>query len=228
MKTTITAVIFDMDGVLFDTERMYMECWREAAEPRGLKNVDEISKACIGRTLQGTKEVFEAAKAEQGIVVSFEELHEDCSRRFQKKEEREGLPEKPGVHEILEYLKENEVPVALASSTRKAAVMEHLNRAGITGYFQKIVCGDMVDHGKPAPDIYVKACEEMGVKPEQAMAVEDSFNGIRSAHAAGLFTVMVPDQLPPTEEILTIVDKKCDSLTELQTQLPELLAVCGD
>lgn len=228
MKTTITAVIFDMDGVLFDTERMYMECWREAAEPRGLKNVDEISKACIGRTLQGTKEVFEAAKAEQGIDVSFEELHEDCSRRFQKKEEREGLPEKPGVHEILEYLKENEVPVALASSTRKAAVMEHLNRAGITGYFQKIVCGDMVDHGKPAPDIYVKACEEMGVKPEQAMAVEDSFNGIRSAHAAGLFTVMVPDQLPPTEEILTIVDKKCDSLTELQTQLPELLAVCGD
>ena len=104
MKTTITAVIFDMDGVLFDTERMYMECWREAAEPRGLKNVDEISKACIGRTLQGTKEVFEAAKAEQGIDVSFEELHEDCSRRFKKKEEREGLPEKPGVHEILEYL----------------------------------------------------------------------------------------------------------------------------
>lgn len=118
MKTTITAVIFDMDGVLFDTERMYMECWREAAEPRGLKNVDEISKACIGRTLQGTKEVFEAAKAEQGIDVSFEELHEDCSRRFQKKEEREGLPEKPGVHEILEYLKENRIPTALASSTR--------------------------------------------------------------------------------------------------------------
>ncbi len=151
-----------MDGVLFDTERMYMECWREAAEPRGLKNVDEISKACIGRTLQGTKEVFEAAKAEQGIDVSFEELHEDCSRRFKEKEEREGLPEKPGVHEILEYLKENRIPTALASSTRRTAVMEHLDRAGITSYFQKIICGDMVEHGKPAPDIYLKACEELG------------------------------------------------------------------
>ena len=204
-----------MDGVLFDTERIYMECWREAAEPTGLKNVDEISKACIGRTLQGTKEVFEAAKAEQGIDISFEELHEDCSRRFKEKEERDGLPEKPGVHEILEYLKKQGIPVALASSTRKAAVMEHLDRAGITSYFQKIICGDMVEHGKPAPDIYLKA-------------LEDSFNGIRSAYAAGLYTVMVPDQLPPTEEILALVDKKCDSLTELQAQLPELLAVCGD
>ena len=217
-----------MDGVLFDTERIYMECWREAAEPTGLKNVDEISKACIGRTLQGTKEVFEAAKAEQGIDISFEELHEDCSRRFQEKEERDGLPEKPGVHEILEYLKKQGIPVALASSTRKAAVMEHLDRAGITSYFQKIICGDMVEHGKPAPDIYLKACEKLGVAPGQALAVEDSFNGIRSAYAAGLYTVMVPDQLPPTEEILALVDKKCDSLTELQAQLPELLAVCGD
>ena len=228
MKKTITAVVFDMDGVLFDTERIYRECWREAAEPTGLKNVDEISKACIGRTLQGTKEVFEAAKAEQGIDISFEELHEDCSRRFKEKEERDGLPEKPGVHEILEYLKQNGIPVALASSTRKAAVMEHLDRAGITSYFQKIICGDMVEHGKPAPDIYLKACEELGVAPRQALAVEDSFNGIRSAYAAGLYTIMVPDQLPPTEEILAMVDKKCDSLTELQAQLPELLAVCGD
>ena len=215
MKTTITAVIFDMDGVLFDTERMYMECWREAAEPRGLKNVDEISKACIGRTLQGTKEVFEAAKAEQGIDVSFEELHEDCSRRFKKKEEREGLPEKPGVHEILEYLKENRIPTALASSTRRTAVMEHLDRAGITSYFQKIICGDMVEHGKPAPDIYLKACEELGVAPGQALAVEDSFNGVRAGHAAGMQVFLVPDLVAPTPEIQALCTEQLESLDEL-------------
>ena len=227
MKTTITAVILDMDGVLFDIERMYMECWREAAEPTGLKNVDEISKACIGRTLQGTKEVFEAAKAEQGIDISFEELHEDCSRRFQEKEEREGLPEKPGVHEILEYLK--------GGYSRGTGFFPRSGSDGASGqsrhhilFLSERYLWRHGGHGKPAPDIYLKACEELGVASGQALAVEDSFNGIRSAYAAGLYTVMVPDQLPPTEEILALVDKKCDSLTELQAQLPELLAVCGD
>ena len=219
MKTTITAVIFDMDGVLFDTERMYMECWREAAEPRGLKNVDEISKACIGRTLQGTKEVFEAAKAEQGIDVSFEELHEDCSRRFKEKEEREGLPEKPGVHEILKYLKKQGIPVALASSTRKAAVMEHLDRAGITSYFQKIICGDMVEHGKPAPDIYLKACEELGEMPENCIAVEDSKNGILSAHNANMSVIMIPDLWQGEAEIDKLLFAKLKSLGEIKSVL---------
>lgn len=223
MNRTITTVVFDMDGVLFDTERIYMECWRETAEPKGFKNVDDISKACIGRTRQGTKEIFEKARQEQGLTASFEELDKECSRRFREKEAKEGIPEKPGVHEILEYLKAHKIPVALASSTRKSAVMEHLDRAGITGYFQKIICGDMVENGKPAPDIYLKACEEMGVTPKQALAMEDSFNGIRSAHAAGLYTVMVPDQLPPTEEILTLVDLKCDSLMQLRDNLPEIV-----
>ena len=222
MKKTITAVVFDMDGVLFDTERIYMECWREAAEPTGLKNVDEISKACIGRTLQGTKEVFEAAKAEQGIDISFEELHEDCSRRFKEKEERDGRPEKPGVHEILEYLKKQGIPVALASSTRKAAVMEHLDRAGITSYFQKIICGDMVEHGKPAPDIYLKACEELGVLPEESVAVEDSPNGLLSGHAAGMTTVMIPDLISPKEVPAEAVSFVCRDMEALKSVLLKL------
>ena len=135
----IVAVVFDMDGVLFDTERIGVQSWTEAAEPTGLQNAYEIARMCIGRTIPGTKEVFMAEAEKQGIVLDFEKLHADCSRRIFEKEERDGLPEKPGVHEILEYLHEKKIPVALASSSKKATVLSHLEKSGITGYFQKIV-----------------------------------------------------------------------------------------
>lgn len=152
----IVAVVFDMDGVLFDTERIGVQCWTEAAEPTGLQNAREIARMCIGRTIPGTKEVFMEEAAKQGVALDFEKLHEDCARLILEKEERDGLPVKPGVHEILEYLYERKIPVALATSSKKDIVLSHLEKTGITKYFRKIVTGDMVSHGKPAPDIYIK------------------------------------------------------------------------
>lgn len=217
----IVAVVFDMDGVLFDTERIGVQCWTEAAEPTGLQNAREIARMCIGRTIPGTKEVFMEEAAKQGVALDFEKLHEDCARLILEKEEQDGLPEKPGVHEILEYLKEKKIPVALATSSKKAIVLSHLAKSGITEYFQKIITGDMVSHGKPAPDIYLKACEELGAAPETVIAIEDSFNGIRSASAAGMHPIMVPDQLQPTEEILLLAEAKCDSLSDVKKLLED-------
>jgi len=217
----IVAVVFDMDGVLFDTERIGVQCWTEAAEPTGLQNAREIARMCIGRTIPGTKEVFMEEAAKQGVALDFEKLHEDCARLILEKEERDGLPVKPGVHEILEYLYERKIPVALATSSKKDIVLSHLEKIGITKYFRKIVTGDMVSHGKPAPDIYIKACEELEAAPENVIAIEDSFNGIRSASAAGLHPIMVPDQLQPTEEILLLAETKCDSLLEVRKLLQE-------
>ena len=217
----IVAVVFDMDGVLFDTERIGVQCWTEAAEPTGLQNAREIARMCIGRTIPGTKEVFMEEAAKQGVALDFEKLHEDCARLILEKEERDGLPVKPGVHEILEYLYERKIPVALATSSKKDIVLSHLEKTGITKYFRKIVTGDMVSHGKPAQDIYIKACEELEAAPENVIAIEDSFNGIRSASAAGLHPIMVPDQLQPTEEILLLAETKCDSLLEVRKLLQE-------
>ena len=125
------------------------------------------------------------------------------------------LPLKPGVVEILEELRRRKVKVALASSTRKAVVEQELRDAGILHYFEKVICGDMVERSKPAPDIFLKTCEELGVEPERSYAIEDSYNGIRSAHGAGMRPIMVPDLSEPTEEMERLA----------VAILPDLLAV---
>jgi len=129
----IVAVVFDMDGVLFDTERIGVQCWTEAAEPTGLQNAREIARMCIGRTIPGTKEVFMEEAAKQGVALDFEKLHEDCARLILEKEERDGLPVKPGVHEILEYLYERKIPVALAKRTSCSVIWRKPGSRNISG-----------------------------------------------------------------------------------------------
>ena len=122
------------------------------------------------------------------------------------------LPMKPGVVELLTFLKEDgkkilsgkiklSYAIALASSTRRQTVTNQLKDAGILNFFDNVICGDMVEHSKPAPDIFLKACAELGVAPERAYAIEDSYNGIRAAHAGHLLPIMVPDLLPANEEM---------------------------
>lgn len=105
------------------------------------------------------------------------------------------------MRELLQYLKEEKIPVGLASSTRLAAVEEELKQAGLYDYFRVVVGGDQLKRSKPEPDIYLMACEKMGISPENAYAVEDSYNGIRAAYSAGMMPIMVPDLLPATEEM---------------------------
>lgn len=143
-------------------------------------------------------------------------------RLFQERLERE-LPVKKGVRELLEYLKEKQIKTAIASSTKGPLVRKHLERTGLSGYFQEIVSGDMVEKSKPEPDIYLKACEAVGVLPENAMGIEDSFNGIRAVAAAGMTAVMVPDMVQPDEEIRQIYDYCVQDLLEVK-ELIELLA----
>lgn len=214
----ITAVVFDMDGVLFDTERICMEAWREIAAKWQIDDIEKAVLGCVGLNHTDTKAFFER---EYGKDFNYEEYHAACSARFHEKIEQFGLPIKVGVMEILRFLKENGYKIGLASSTSKRGVLGHVNRAGITDFFEVIVGGDMVEHSKPKPDIYVLACQQLGVKPENAIAIEDSPNGIRSAYAAGLKPLMVPDMIAPTPEIEGLLWKKCDSLLEVKDLLAE-------
>ena len=192
------AVVFDMDGVLFDTERLCQESWMAAAKENGLPGMEEIFPQCIGLNANDSRRIVLDAYGED---FNYNGFREQASVWFWDYIENNGLPMKPGVREILAWLKQENWALGLASSTRQSSVLHHLGQAGIRDYFSVVITGDMVEHSKPLPDIYLLACRELGVEPVRAYAIEDSPNGIRSAHRAGMSPLMVPDMIAPDEEM---------------------------
>ncbi len=207
----IEAVVFDMDGVIFDSERKVVECWTVVAEKYGIKDIEKLCRMCLGTNSAETKRI---ALEFYGEDFPYDEYKSQASALYFERYSDGRLPMKPFVRELLEYLKERGLRIALASSTRKAVVLSQLENAGILSYFDKVVCGDMVSHSKPHPEIFLKACEELSVAPENAVAIEDSYNGIRSAHAAGMRPIMVPDMAEPTEEMEKLAEVILPSLNE--------------
>lgn len=201
------AVIFDMDGVLFDTERLCRETWNQIGKEQKLENIDDVLTECTGLNKQDTILVMKKVYGEEFDAVGFMET---CSQINVRKMKEEGIPIKKGAQEILEYLKSENYKIGLASSSRKFRILENLESSGLKDYFQIVVGGDMIEHSKPKPDIYLLACKELDVNPAETFAIEDSPNGIRSAYHAGMKVIMVPDLLEPTKEILsmTVVCKK--------------------
>ena len=214
------AVVFDMDGVLFDTEIICLQAWKMVGEEYRIEDIERTAIGCIGLNLTDTKAYF---KQKYGADIDFELYKAECSRHIREIIDRDGLPLKPGVIEILTFLKKKDCRIALASSTSKSGVLKHIDRAGISEFFEVVVGGDMVEHSKPRPDIYLMACSKLGVAPSDAIAVEDSPNGLRSAHAAGMHPIMVPDLIAPTPEIEELLYTRCDSLLEVRDFLRDKL-----
>jgi len=219
----VKAVVFDMDGVLFDTERLCKESWNIIARKQNLENIDEILEKCIGANKQSTIRIMKEAYGEDFPVLEFMEA---CSKMEKKRIKEKGIPIKLGAKEILEYLKSEGCKIGLASSTRKERVLENLEMSGFQDYFQVIIGGDMVKHGKPDPEIYLCACKELSVLPKETYAIEDSPNGIRSAYHAGMMPVMVPDLITPTDEIRNLTVACKDNLLEVIDYFCKLKSDC--
>lgn len=201
MRQSDIAVVFDMDGTIFDSERLVLECWERIGEEHGIPDIREVFIRCIGTNKARTQEIV---FAHYGKEFPYEKFSEESSVLFHEITDKEGIPVKPGTVELLKYLSGKGIPLGLASSTRLAAVTQELQTAGLYDYFQVVVGGDQLKNSKPAPDIYLMACERMGVLPKNTYAVEDSYNGIRSAHSAGMRPIMVPDLLPATAEMRSL------------------------
>ena len=193
-----SAVIFDMDGVIFDSERLVLDCWEEAGARYHLEGMREAFLPCIGTNSEKTKEIV---LERYGMDFPYDEFTRDASALFHGIVDKVGLPVKTGVREVLSYLKDHEIPIAVASSTRLSVVTQELEQAGLYECFSVVMGGDQLKRSKPEPDIYLMTCEKLGVRPEDVYAIEDSYNGIRSAYSAGMKPIMVPDMLPPTEEM---------------------------
>lgn len=194
----INAVVFDMDGVIFDSEKLVIDCWKAVADKYGIENIEEACLECLGINAVLTKELM---KKRYGQEFPYDAYKKEMSELFHSRASEGRLPKKKGILELLTFLKEKHIPTAVASSTRKEVVFRELEEGGLLPYFDQVICGDMVERSKPEPDIFLKACESLGVDPADAFAIEDSYNGIRSAYGAGMKPIMVPDLAAPTEEM---------------------------
>ncbi len=206
----IKAVIFDMDGVLIDTEKYYFSCWLQASKEAGFPFTKEQAlslRSCDARVAEKRmKEIF-------GEKFDYYAIRERRRQLVKETLEQCGLEKKPEVEETLKFLRAKGIKTAVATATPLDRTKEHLTELGIIEFFDSIVSAKEVEHGKPAPDVYLYACEQIGEKPEECIAVEDSPNGILSAYRAGLKPVMVPDLTHPDEELKLLLFGCVNSLS---------------
>lgn len=205
----IKGVIFDMDGLMLDTEKLLMRFWIESAKEHGFDMKPEHVLSI--RSLAGKY----AAPKLQGIFGKDFDYNIIRNRRIElmnKYIEENGVEKKAGLDELLKYLKTNGYKIAVATATDKERAYKYLMGVNIWHYFDKFVCNAMVENGKPEPDIYIKACQELNLKPCECIALEDSPNGITSAYRAGCLPIMVPDLSQPDPDTEKLLYKKIDRL----------------
>jgi HAD superfamily hydrolase (TIGR01509 family) len=215
------AVIFDMDGLMLDTERIAMITCRRAAEGFGDVIADEIYLQGIGRTVEDTRRIF------CGVLGADFPFNEIRSRRLaytygEEYVHRYGLPKKPGLIEVLELLQGCSVPKAVATSTRREDACDRLRTAELFHCFDAIVGGDEVVHGKPAPDLFLLAAERLKITPTECIVLEDSDAGIRAARAAGMTPILVPDLKAPSDEVKALAYRIYPSLHEVRALFSNL------
>lgn len=216
-NTPIKAVIFDKDGTLHDTEKVYLRAWKAAAAELNVHDIEATVRDCTGTTIPWIAQYW----ARKYPDIPFEDYLPRRQHYYFGILEQ-GVPVKEGAHEVLSYLKAHGYKVGMATSTPWNTVKDHLERTGMTQYFDTVVTGDMIENGKPAPDIYLLAAERLGVDPANCVGMEDSMSGVRAIHAAGMRAVMIPDLVEPTPEVEALAWKKLSCLLDIIPLLEEL------
>lgn len=209
----LKGVAFDFDGVILDSEKAVLDCWKVVAAEVGIPDIERYCKGAIGLDIENARRVFdEIYKGEYSYDVYRLRRKEVFMNRFFEGK----IPLKKNVKETLIYLKSRNVKMTLATSTYSETIRKEIEFLDIARYFDEIVCGDMVTNGKPHPEIFLTAANKLRLKPEEVVGVEDSYNGIIACNKAGLYTVMVPDLLMPTEEIKALTNQVYEDISKVK------------
>lgn len=207
----IKGAVFDMDGLMFDSERITYEIWQTMMDEKGLEYSLDIFKKTIGLRVDESEKLY---KKIYGETFEYQPLRNRSRTTFIDRVTSEGVPIKKGLFELLEYIKSQNLKTAVATSTSSQTALKVLKMAGVYDYFDDFVCGDSVVHSKPHPEVFLTAAQKIGVSPTDCVAFEDSINGIKSAYCAKMTTVMVPDYLQPTDEIRPMISFLCSDLSK--------------
>jgi len=213
---TFSAVLFDMDGLMFDTERLMLRAWRRAMADFGYDASDEVFMASIGATVESTNRLLVAAYGPDFLLEATNRRTDEYARQ---EVETRGAPLKPGLLALLTYLEAREIPKAVASSSRRATIERLLAAAELTERFAAIAAGDQVTRGKPAPDIFLLAAQRLEVEPARCLVLEDSERGAQAARAAGMAVIIVPDIQPPSDQIMPLAAAVLPDLHAVQAWL---------
>ncbi len=213
----ISAVVLDMDGTLHDTEVAYHTALKAAVEAVGFSITDAFCHSLIGIPGPESDEILRAHLGPGFPFAEYDRLYEQHVALSLARE----IPLKPGARELLRALAERELKAAVATSASRRAAERHLALSGLRGHLNTIVTRDDVTRGKPHPDLFLHAAKLLEVPPRECLAVEDSFNGIRAAHAAGMMPVMVPDLLTPTDEIRAMCVRVAADLHEVRALIAD-------
>lgn len=216
----LKAVIFDMDGLMLDTETLLQRFWCEAAQFYGYPMTPEI---VLGIRSLSYKYAIKHLKRVFGDDFDYPKVRAKRIELMNEYIRRNGVIKKKGLDELLDFIAKTPLKAAVCTATDFERTKMYLESVGVFDKFDDFICGNMVEYGKPAPDIYKSACKRLGLLPEECIALEDSPNGIISAAVAGLNAVMIPDLTKPSEDIRPLIFAECEDLGKVI----EILKSCG-
>lgn len=215
----IKAIIFDMDGLMIDSERVTFECYQERLKDMNLTMDEEFYKTLLGKPIKGIYQRFYDVYGNDFPIQNvIQDVHQLMAERF----ETEGVPVKKGLVELLHYLKDNNYKTIVATSSNRDRVDKILAQAKITEFFDDSICGDEVTKGKPNPEVFLKSCQKLGVNVDEAIVLEDSEAGIQASYDANIKVICIPDMKYPEKQYEEKTIKILKDLTEVTAYLKSL------